>query len=389
MQPAFTFCTPTRIEFGFGSSERVGSEAKSQSASRALVVTDPGIRSSGILDAIVAHLEAAGVAAIVFDDVAANPRDTSVVAGEQRAREESCEVIVGVGGGSAMDCAKAISVVLALGGTVQDYVEELDAPSKIPGPATPLIAIPTTAGTGSEATFWAVITDSSSGRKKALGDPLCAPRVALVDPELTVSLPPLLTATTGVDALTHAIEAYAAPCGTPVSESVAASAIRLVSQNLRQAYADGANKEARANMMLASLLAGIALGNSSTGGVHAMAETIGGVYDAPHGAAIAAYLSVVMDFNLLAVPDKFAQIAELMGEGIRGLSVIAAARKAPAAVRSLVADLDLPNAKALGVGDDDLPELARGAAANLSTLGNARPVGEADYLALYRLAQSQ
>jgi alcohol dehydrogenase len=384
-----SFYLPTRVEFASGISGTVGPEAKELGGTTALLVTDPGVRQAGVTDGIESSLTEAGLGVVVFDDIAPNPRDTSVAKGADTARSEGCDVLVAVGGGSAIDTAKGISAVHAHGGTIQDYESDPDCWFKVPGPTTPLIAIPTTAGTGSEVTFWAVITDSERSYKMGVGDPKIAPDVALVDPVLTHSLPPAITAATGVDALTHAIEAYTANCANPMTDALALTAIRLIAGSLRKAYANGADSEARSAMMLASLLAGVAFGNADTAGVHAMAETIGGVYDTPHGIANAIYLPVVMEFNTLAVPEKFAQIAIEMGECIDGMSPMAAAQKAVEAVRSLTRDLSIPTARAVGVKDEDLPMLAERAQANLGTPDNPRATTVDSYLELYRIAQAE
>lgn len=387
MGTAFSFNLPTRIEFGTGVSATVGAEAKELGGTRALLVTDPGVQQAGVIDGIVTSLDEAGLSTVVFDDVTANPRDSAVAAGADLAGREGCDVVVAVGGGSPIDAAKGITAVHTFGGRIQDYESDPDCWFKVPGPVTPLIAIPTTAGTGSEVTFWAVITDSERSYKMGIGDPKIAARVGLVDPELTLSLPPAVTAATGVDALTHAIEAFTANCAGPLTDAAAITAVRLVAGSLRRAYANGADPEARHDMMLASLLAGVAFGNADTAGVHAMAETIGGVYDTPHGVANAIYLPVVMDYNVIALPHKFAEIARAMGENVDGLSPIAAARRAVAAVRDLTADLGIPTARDVGVKDEDLPMLAERAQANLGTPDNPRDTSVAAYLELYKAAQ--
>lgn len=384
----FSFSLPSRIEFGEGVSSAVGGEVADLGGKRVLVVTDRGVRAAGLVEPVVTKLAESDLITTVFDDVAGNPRDTNVAAGASLASEEGCDVIVAVGGGSAIDCAKGIAAVHTYGGTIQDYESQPDDWFRVPGPVTPLVAIPTTAGTGAEVTFWAVITDTARSHKMGVGDPNLAPRVALVDPGVTLSLPPSMTAATGMDALTHAVEAYTARCAQPISDALALAAIDLIANNLRPAYADGQNLEARHNMMLASLLAGVAFANSDVAGVHAMGETIGGFYDTPHGVAMAIYLPVIMEFNAIAAPRKFAEIARRMGERVDTLSPMEAARRAAQAVGQLAADLDIPTARAAGVRDEDLEKLAERAASNLSAPDNARTATEKDYLSLFEVAQS-
>jgi alcohol dehydrogenase len=380
----FSFQLPTRIEFGNGVAARVGDEAKGVGGTRALVVTDPGIESAGLLDPVVDNLKKAGMTVTLFDDVAPNPRDTSVAHGAELALSEQCDVIVAVGGGSPMDTAKAIGVIQQEGGKITDY-EGLDVVAK---PITPLIAIPTTAGTGSEVTFWSVITDTARSFKMSVGSPLIAARVALADPELTVGLPAPITASTGMDALTHAVEGFTATLSEPLTDSLAVSAIRLIAKSLRQAYANGSNPEARHDMMLASLLAGVAFGNSDIGGVHCMGEAIGGLYDTPHGVAMAIYLPVVAEFNRIAVPEKFAVVAYALGENVAHLPIVEAAKRAPEAIRRLAEDLRIPSAADVGVRREDFPRLAKAASINVSVESNPRVASEQDFLDMFEAAQA-
>jgi len=380
----FSFQLPTRIEFGHGVTSSVGDEAKGLGGTRVLVVTDPGVVAAGLVEPVLDRLNEVRLATVVFDDVAPNPRDTSVDSGAKLAVSEGCDVIVAVGGGSPMDTAKAIGVVATHGGRVQDY-EGLGLVQK---PITPLIAIPTTSGTGSEVTFWAVITDTERSFKMSVGSPLCAASVALVDPDLTAGLPASVTAYTGVDALTHAVEGYTSTLAQPLSDSLAVSAIRLIAKSLRKAYANGANLDARYDMSLASLLAGVAFGNSDIAGVHCMGEAIGGLYDTPHGIAMAIYLPVVAEFSCIAVPEKYAVVAEALGEDVSGLSQFEAAKRAAVAIRKLTDDLGIPSASQAGVRREDFPRLAHAASINVSVESNPRVATEQDFLALFEAAQA-
>jgi alcohol dehydrogenase len=381
----FSFQLPTRIEFGDGLSHRVGEEAKGLGGTRALVVTDPGVRAAGLVEPVLEDLRQAGIDGLVFDDVSPNPRDLQVAHGAAVASAEGCDVLVAVGGGSPMDVAKAIGVIQTHGGTIQDY-EGLGMVSR---PITPLIAIPTTAGTGSEVTFWSVITDTNRSFKMSVGSPLIAATVALVDPLLTLGLPQKVTASTGMDALTHAVEGYTATLCEPLTDSLAMSAIRLVGANLRQAYANGSNTEARYQVMLASLLAGVAFGNSDVGGVHCMGEAIGGLYDTPHGVAMAIYLPVVADFNCIAMPEKFAAVAVALGEDVSGLSVVDAAKRAGVALRKLSRDVHIPSAAEVGVRAEDFQRLAHAASINVSVESNPRVATEQDFYAMFEAAQAE
>jgi alcohol dehydrogenase len=381
---SFSFQLPTRIEFGNGVSASVGAEARALGGTRALVVTDPGVLAAGLVEPITACLESDGIGTVVFDGVAPNPRDTSVAEGAQLVAAEGCDLLVAVGGGSPMDTAKAIGTVATHGGRIQDY----EGLGRLTAPITPLIAVPTTAGTGSEVTFWAVITDTERSFKMSVGSPLCAASVALVDPELTYGLPATVTAYTGVDALTHAVEGYTSLPSEPLTDSLAVSAIRLIDRALRRAYANGADAEARYEMMLASLLAGVAFGNSDIAGVHCMGEAIGGLYDTPHGIAMAIYLPAVTEFNYMAVPHKYAVVAEALGVNVCGLSQLEAAKLAAVAIRKLTDDLGIPSAEDAGVRPEDFPRLAKAAAVNVSVESNPRVATESDFLAIFEAAQS-
>jgi alcohol dehydrogenase len=382
---SFSFLLPTRIAFGNGMIHRVGEEATALGGTRAFIVTDPGIVAAGLTEPVIGALGKAGLESIVFSALEANPRDTSVARGAEVAGGKNCDLLVGVGGGSAIDTAKAIGVIRSNGGSITDY-EGLDVVKK---PIPPLIAIPTTAGTGTEVTFWSVITDTKRSFKMSIGSSLLAPTVALVDPEVTVGLPPDLTASTGMDALTHAIEAYTATVSQPVTDSLALSAIELIGKSLGKAYANGANRQARYDMMLASLLAGLAFGNSDIGGVHCMAEAIGGLYDTPHGVANAIYLPVVMEHNCMANPEKFARIARALGVNTANMSTNQAARCSHEVIRELSESLDIPSAKEVGVLPEDFKKLAKAAAINVSVESNPRVIDVAGFYQLFEKAYEE
>lgn len=381
---SFSFQLPTRIEFGNGVSGTVAEEVRGLGGSRALIVTDPGVEAAGLVDPVTVSLEKAGVHPVLFDAVAPNPRDTSVQQGAALLASEGCDVLVAVGGGSPMDTAKAIGVVATHGGRIQDY----EGLGLVKRPITPLVAIPTTSGTGSEVTFWAVITDSERSFKMSVGSPLCAATVALVDPELTLGLPAAVTAYTGVDALTHAVEGYTSLPSEPLTDSLAVSAIRLIAGSLRKAYADGTDVRARYDMALASLLAGVAFGNSDIAAVHCMGEAVGGLYDTPHGIAMAIYLPIVTAFNCDVVPAKYAVVAAALGEDVSGLSELEAARRASVAIRRLTDDLGIPSAREAGVRPEDFPQLAKAASVNVSVESNPRAASEADFMDLFEAAQA-
>jgi len=375
---SFPFLLPTRIEYGLGAAARVSDEAAALGR-RAFIVTDPGVLGAGLVEPARVALEAGGLAPCVFAGVEANPRVETVDRAAAEAHEHGADVIIGIGGGSAMDTAKAVAVVAKYGGSILDY-EGLDV---VPGPTLPVVAVPTTAGTGSEVTLWAIVTDTVRRYKAPVGSFHMAPTVALVDPLTTLSLPPAMTAGTGLDALTHAVEAYTARCSNPVSDALVLYAMELIAANLEQAARHGDDVEARSAVMLGSLLAGIGFGNADTAAVHSMAEAVGAHFDVPHGMANAIFLSYVMRHNLVAVPEKTARIGRAMGLDERGLSTEEAAERAVAAVFALARRLQIPSLGETGVGEDDLPQLAATAMMNLGTPDNPVEMDEKSFLALF------
>lgn len=377
----FDFILPTVIKFGYGRAEEVGTEAANFGCKKAMIVTDKGIIGAGLLEGISSSLAEKKIPVVIFDEVEPNPRDTTVQRGAEKAAAEAIDLLIAVGGGSSMDVAKGIGVVLTHGGVINDY-EGLEAVVK---PITPIIAIPTTVGTGSEVTFWSVITDTKRKFKMSVGSPLIAPRVALVDPLMVSKLPPKITASTGIDALTHAIEGYTCLLAEPLTDAMALYAIEQISENLRRAvFTDCA--ESKANMLVASLIAGIAFGNADIAGVHSMAEAVGGVYDTPHGIANAILLPYVMEYNYLADPKKHARIARAMGEDIQGLTELEAAYKSVEAVKRMNRDLSIPSLKEVGVLEKDLEALSERSFANVSSGSNCRIIAKNDYLQIFKKA---
>ena len=375
---SFTFELPTKIQYGIGATGDLADVIKNLNAVKVLLVTDKGIVRSGLLDRIIDLLESNKLRWQVFDSVEANPKDYNVQQGAEVASHFGPDCLVALGGGSPIDCAKAIAVVARQGGAVRDY----EGPNKIGADVLPLIAIPTTAGTGSEVTFSSVITDSGEKFKFSIKDPRIAPRVALVDPEMTVSMPPDLTASTGMDALTHAIEGFTANAAEPIADSAALYAIELITSNLRTALFDGSNLEARAGMLLGSLLAGIAFSHSDVAAVHCVAEALGGKYDAPHGVCNAVVLPAVMAYNMEYCKERYARIAAAMG--LFDENIDKAARRAVDAVQKLAVDVHLPAFSTLGVQENDLEELAINSVKNGSNVDNPRPMSKEDYLSLFK-----
>ncbi len=363
----FEFVLPTRIIYGEGSIKKLPDEIRKLNNKKPLLITDKGIITAGIAEKITDVLEEAGIDYAVFDGIQPNPRDTTVTETAEFAMANNTDMLIAVGGGSSIDTAKAAGVILTEGGTINDY-EGLD---KLKKPITDLIAVPTTVGTGSEVTFWSVITDTKRHFKMSVGSPLIAAKLAIVDPDLVETLPPSAVAATGMDALTHAIEGYTCKLAEPITDACGIYAIQMIGENIREAvYCD--SKEARGKMLLASLIAGICFGNSDIAGVHCMGEAMGGLYDMPHGLSMAIMLPHVMEYNYVACIDKFARIADALGENTEGMDKRAAAHKAVDAVYKLNKDLQIPTFIQAGGRREDIQELAERSAVNVSVDSNPR-----------------
>ena len=375
---SFSFELPTKIEYSVGATNSLVDVIKNENFKSLLLVTDEGIVRSGLLKRVTDALDAHQLKWKVFDRVEPNPKDYNVQEGTEIAGRFGTDCLVAIGGGSPIDCAKAIAVVTRQGGAVRDY----EGPNKIGPDVLPLIAIPTTAGTGSEVTFSSVITDSTEKFKFSIKDPKIAPRIALVDPEMTLTMPPDLTASTGMDALTHAIEAFTANASEPLADAAALYAIELIAAYLRSAVSDGHNLEARAGMLLGSVLAGIAFSHSDVAAVHCVAEALGGKYDAAHGVCNAVVLPAVMEYNMAYCKARYARIAVAMG--LTYANVDDGARQAVTAVQQLASDVQLPAFGSLGVQENDLEELAANSFKNGSNIDNPRPMKKIDYLNLFR-----
>ncbi|WP_438396110.1 iron-containing alcohol dehydrogenase [Caballeronia sp. DA-9] len=334
---SFSFNVPTIIEYGRGNLARLPDFVRQLGGKRVLVVGDPGVKAAGIVGRVTSTLEAANIAAFAFTDVESDPAVQSITDGIALARDKSCDLIVGVGGGSALDTAKAIGLMLRNAGTIRDYV----GIGKVPHAGAPVIAIPTTAGTGSELTIWSVLSDTDADVKISIGSVHNLPRIGLLDPELTVSLPAKFTAATGMDALTHAIESCVNKANQPFTEALAYQAIALIHKSLRRATHHGDDIDARGDMLLASAMAGIAFNATRLGLVHAFALPLGNKFGIPHGLVNAIMLPAVMAYNASANPDAYARVAALLGHDVAGLSNSEAANHAAQAVHVLRQDIGI------------------------------------------------
>ncbi|MGO8818584.1 MAG: iron-containing alcohol dehydrogenase [Terriglobia bacterium] len=366
---AFEFATATRIIFGEGSIRQVAPAAK-QWGHCALVVTG---RSPERAERLRKDLDAGGIRSFTFT-VEGEPSIDLIARGLEQARAEDCDVVIALGGGSVIDAGKAIAGLLTNSGEVLDYLEVVGKGKALQNPAAPFIAVPTTAGTGSEATRNAVLGVPARQVKVSLRSPFLLPRLAVVDPELTFDLPPTLTARTGLDALTQLIEAYVSIRANPMTDGFCAQGIPLVAQSLRRAFHYGQDREARSDMSLAALFSGLALANAGLGVVHGFAAPLGGRFPAPHGAICAAILPYGMEINLRALRARAPQSIALsryqeVARMITGRGG-ATAEDGIAWTRAICQELEIPPLKAYGIGEPDVPTLIAEAAKASSMKGN-------------------
>lgn len=374
---------PTRNVFGENSVEEVGDLMKSLGGKRPMIVTDAFLGKCGMADRLARILEKAGLKPYIFAGAEPNPTDKNVEAGVNIFNEQKCDSIISLGGGSSHDCAKGIGLIVSNGGRIEEY-EGLDKSSN---PMVPLMSVNTTAGTASEITRFCIITDTSRKVKMAIIDWRVTPQIAVNDPVLMKDMPASLTAATGMDALTHAIEAYVSTAANPLTDSAALMAITMITKYLPKAVANGQYMKARDKMAYAQYLAGIAFNNASLGYVHAMAHQLGGYYNLPHGVCNAILLPFVEDFNLIGNLNRFRDIADAMGENIRGLSTNDAAQKAISAIRTLSQQVGIPNnLKELGVQPKDFEIMADNAMKDACMATNPRIATKQQVIDIYQKA---
>lgn len=356
MKNVFSFTGAKKIVFGSGSFTGLAQLLGELKAKRPLVVLDKNLAETGFREKVSYMLQQGGVEFDLFDQVEPEPQLELADEGAKLALKRKCNAVIGIGGGSAMDVAKAVSVLAVHKGKAVDYL----GLNKVPGPGLSTVMVPTTAGTGSEVTFTAVFVRKNLKKKEGMNSPYLYPDLALLDPQLTLSLPPGLTATTGLDALCHAIESFTSINASPMSELISLEAIRLISENLRTCVHDGGNLKAREQMLLGSLYAGLGLANAGVTAVHSLSYPLGGKYGIPHGLANTIMLLPVMAFNLPGALEKFAVIAEVMGEVTDDLPVREAAYLALDAVEALIEDCGIEAKLAdFNITEKDFPELAK------------------------------
>lgn len=370
---------PTKVECGVGYARKTGEFLKPLVSKKVLLVTDKGVRAAGLLENIEKSLNDSQLAYDIFAEVEPNPSAEVVQKGVAFLNEHDCDVVLAIGGGSSIDTAKAIAAMATNEGDILDY----EGVGVLPKPTLPLIAVPTTAGTGSEVTASTIVTNKETLFKTAIISPYLFPEIAILDAELTKHCPQSITAATGMDALTHAIESYTSKTANPISQALAIHAVKLIGQYIQKAYFVGTDMESREKMLVASMIAGYAFSQSRLGNVHAISHSFGGVFNIPHGIANATLLPFVMKYNLPACPAEMKDIAIALGKDVTGLSEIDAGQQALEAVIELNHSLGIPdNIKDLGVTLDRLDQLVKDSMRSGNVLINPRLTRDQDIQAI-------
>lgn len=370
---AFQYQLPTEIVFGEGSIAQISELTEKCGIRKPLIVTDRGVRAAGIIDRVEAVLARSGTTVDVYDAVTSDPHTSTVEKVRRQLVDRDHDGTIGIGGGSALDVAKAAAALVTNPGSPQDYVGR----DRITQDPLPVIAVPTTAGTGSEVTMWSVLTDDETGAKVSIGSVRIMPRVALLDPELTYGLPPALTAATGMDALSHAVESYGSVWNHPIAESLALRAIELVGRHLRTAVEDGTNRAARRGMLMASLISELAANSTRLGLCHALAIPLGARHHVPHGLANAMLLSSVVDYNAAAERERYATIAFLLDGSDDAAGAIANLRR-EIGIMDRLAEWK--------VGEDDVGELVDMALRSDNVQANPREADREQLITILRSA---
>ncbi|MFP4222975.1 MAG: iron-containing alcohol dehydrogenase [Phycisphaeraceae bacterium] len=384
MQDILQFKMSGSLRFGAGALAQLPDELARFPEGPMLIVTDPGIVACGLLDTLRDTLAEVDRELAVFDQIEPDPSVETAAACAGAAKQAGAAVLIGFGGGSSIDMAKVAAVLATHGGSPLDYA----GIGQVPEPGLPVVAVPTTAGTGSEVTPIAVLSDKAAHLKKGIVSDHLYPALALVDPELMAGLPPKVTAYTGMDALTHCIEAYTNRFSHPFIDAFAERGIRLIGRSIRRAWCDGSHLDARSEMAMGSLYGGLCLGSVNTAAVHALAYPLGGTFNIPHGLANTLLLPHVMAVNLVADLAKYARVAELLGEPVEGLSQRDAALASVEAVRQLAADLGMDlRLREFGIEESDIPAMAEGAMKVTRLMNNnPRCLTEEDCAAIYQAA---
>ncbi|MGG0383410.1 iron-containing alcohol dehydrogenase [Priestia filamentosa] len=363
------FQTAQTLITGRDSISKIGEEAKKLGSKKAMIITDKVIQQTGLLSRVISPLEEIDLAVDIMDEVMPEPPFENLEQMMIQLEGKEYDLLIGVGGGSVLDATKVLSIML----TNQENVRDLVGIEKVQNAGIPTILVPTTAGTGSEVTYNAIFTDVRDKVKKGIVSPYLLPKVAIVDPALTLTVPPSVTAATGMDALVHAVESYTAIRAGELTDGIALQAIKLISRSLHKAVYNGKDVKAREDMAMGSLLAGISLGNAGVGAVHALSYPLGGKFKVPHGVANSLLLPFVMKYNVVADLEKFAEVAKALGENIEGLSLREAANCTVYALTQLAQDIGIPSSlKDVGVTAEDIPNLAE-EASKIDRLLNNNP----------------
>ncbi|MBG2803431.1 L-threonine dehydrogenase [Proteus sp. WDL240414] len=378
-----TFYIPSVNKIGAGCLADAVSSMKDFGFHKALIVTDSILNQLGVVDKVSKLLTEAGISSVTYDGTAPNPTVENVEAGLALLKEHQCDCVISLGGGSPHDCAKGIALVASNGGKIADY-EGVDRSAK---PQLPLISINTTAGTASEMTRFCIITDTARHIKMAIVDKNVTPILSVNDSELMIGMPKGLTAATGMDALTHAVEAYVSIAANPITDACALKAVAMISGSLRKVVDNGGDATARENMAYAQFLAGMAFNNASLGYVHAMAHQLGGFYNLPHGVCNAVLLPHVQAYNIQAAAGRLKDIAQAMGVDVSAMSDEQGAKACIEEIRKMAKDVGIPaGLKELGVKEEDFKTLAENALKDACAITNPVQGSESDVIELFRQA---
>ena len=375
---AFEFFMPTQVVFGRGKVSEVGKRAKAF-GDKGLVVTDKGLLATGLVDRVLHSLDKAGVSYLGWSDIVPNPRDVDIERGAAYAIEQKIDYMIAIGGGSAMDTAKAIGAIMSNGGKCEDWYE-----GNLEKPIAPLICIPTTCGTGSEVTHESIVNNTKTLEKDCIWGPMVSASLTILDSEMLDKLPAKILSSTGMDALTHAVEAYVCKVSNPLTDALAIQAIEMIGKNIVKAVNEH-DSEALDAMLAASTMAGMAFGNSDVASVHSISEALGGFYDIPHGVANAMMLAPVSRLSIAGAPEKYADVAKALGIDIEGMDTVAAANAGVDYIQKLSDTLNIPRFSELDIVDPkDFPRLAKTAANADETFDNPVLMKEEDFIALFK-----
>ncbi|MDD3655786.1 MAG: iron-containing alcohol dehydrogenase [Atribacterota bacterium] len=379
---SYRFLIPQMIYYGLGTLEGA-CDKLAKIGNKPLVITDKIMTDIGYADRVVNYMKKQKLEISLFNEVNTEPTDYYVEKGTNLFKENYCDFVIALGGGSPIDTAKAISLMVSNPGEIQDYM----GLGKVKQNGPPIVAIPTTSGTGSEVTQFTIITDTKKDVKMLIGSEYLIPKIAINDPALTMSVPPNITAATGIDALTHAIEAYTSRRHQPLADNFALSSIKRISKYLRRAWANGDDEEARSEMMLAAMEAGMAFNNSSVTIVHGMSRPLGALFHIPHGISNAVLLPACLEYAIMGLPERFANIAKAMGVKDSNLSDLDFAKEGLILIKKLCEDVEIPSISGLGIDKNTfmkrLDKMATDALASGSPYNTARKPSKEDIIKIY------